>query len=119
VERGEIVAVLGAYGAGKSTLLKCISRVENPSSGSIVFLGKNIAAQRRRPDHAVQSGLVQVPEGMQIFTHLTVKENLMAGAYCRKDRKGIKDDIEKVYSLFPRLKEREKQYCRNWDFPRG
>jgi branched-chain amino acid transport system ATP-binding protein len=107
VRAGEIVAVLGANGAGKSTLLKCISRVETPGAGKITFLGKPLP---RRPYQVVQSGLAQVPEGRQIFTHLTVYENLMAGAYCRKDRKGIRADLEKVYSLFPRLKERERQY---------
>jgi branched-chain amino acid transport system ATP-binding protein len=107
VDAGEIVAVLGANGAGKSTLLKCISRVEQPGAGKIVFLGKELP---RRPWQVVRSGLVQVPEGRQIFTHLTVYENLMAGAYCRKDRDGIREDLEKVYALFPRLKERERQY---------
>jgi branched-chain amino acid transport system ATP-binding protein len=107
VDAGEIVAVLGANGAGKSTLLKCVSRLEKAVAGQITFLGKSLP---RRPYQVVQSGLVQVPEGRQIFTHLTVFENLMAGAYCRNDRKGIKEDIEKVYALFPRLKERERQY---------
>lgn len=104
---GEIVAVLGANGAGKSTLLKCISRLENPSGGSIRFMGKNLP---KRPWQVVAGGIVQVPEGRQIFTHLRVRENLLAGAYCRKDRDGIREDLERVFALFPRLKDRERQY---------
>jgi branched-chain amino acid transport system ATP-binding protein len=107
VDPGEIVAVLGANGAGKSTLLNCISRMENVVSGRILFRGKDLP---RRPYQVVQSGLVQVPEGRRIFTHLSVYENLMAGAYCRKDRRGIREDLDRVYALFPRLKERERQY---------
>jgi branched-chain amino acid transport system ATP-binding protein len=107
VESGEIVAVLGANGAGKSTLLNCISRMENAVSGRIIFRGKDLP---RRPYQVVQNGLVQVPEGRRIFTHLSVYENLMTGAYCRKDRRGIREDLDRVYALFPRLKEREGQY---------
>jgi branched-chain amino acid transport system ATP-binding protein len=107
VESGEIVAVLGANGAGKSTLLNCISRMENAVSGRISFRGKDLP---RRPYQVVQNGLVQVPEGRRIFTHLSVRENLMTGAYCRKDRRGIREDLDRVYALFPRLKEREGQY---------
>lgn len=107
VGAGEIVAVLGANGAGKSTLLKCISRVENPGAGTILFEGKPLP---RRPWQVVRRGLVQVPEGRQILTHLSVRDNLLAGAWCRSGRKEIHDDLEKVYALFPRLREREKQY---------
>lgn len=107
VAPGEIVAVLGANGAGKSTLLNCISRVENAVSGRILFRGKDLP---RRPYQVVRSGLAQVPEGRRIFTHLSVYENLMTGAYCRKDRRGIREDLDRVYALFPRLKERERQY---------
>lgn len=107
VGEGEIVAVLGSNGAGKSTLLKCISSVEKPVSGSIEFLGKPVA---KRPYEVVAEGLVHVPEGRQIFTHLTVIDNLMVGAYLRKDADGIKQDLETVYAMFPRLKERENQY---------
>ncbi len=107
VNEGEVVAVLGSNGAGKSTLLKSISSVVKPTSGSIEFLGSPV------PKHeydVVGMGLVHVPEGRQIFTHLTVYDNLMVGAFLRKDIKGIKEDLEKVYTLFPRLKEREHQY---------
>lgn len=107
VNEGEIVAVLGSNGAGKSTLLKCISSMERPVSGSIEFLGKPVS---KRPYDAVSTGLVHVPEGRQIFTHLTVIDNLMVGAYLRKDTDGIKSDLETVYKMFPRLKEREHQY---------
>lgn len=107
VNEGEIVAVLGSNGAGKSTLLKCISSVEKPTEGSITFLGKPVP---KRPYDVVGTGLAHVPEGRQIFTHLTVYDNLMVGAYLRKDLSGVKSDLEKVYELFPRLKEREKQY---------
>lgn len=107
VNEGEVVAVLGSNGAGKSTLLKCISSVVKPTSGSIEFLGNQVP---KRNYDVVGTGLVHVPEGRQIFTHLTVQDNLMVGAYLRKDVKGIKEDLEKVYTLFPRLKERHHQY---------
>ena len=107
VEEGEIVAVLGANGAGKSTLLKCISAVMKFNSGSIEFLGKPIS---NKPYELVSAGLVQVPEARQIFAKLTVAENLRIGSSLRKDKAGIKEDMERVYALFPRLKEREKQY---------
>ncbi len=107
VEEGKIVSVLGANGAGKTTLLKCISSVMKPTGGSISFAGTTVA---KKPYAVVKSGLVQAPEGRQILSSLTVYENLMVGAYLRKDKKGIGDDLEYVYSLFPRLKEREKQY---------
>lgn len=107
VNEGEIVAVLGANGAGKSTLLKCISSVMKPTGGSIEFLGKPIP---KKPYDVVESGLVHVPEGRQIFSKLTVMENLKVGCGLRKDTKGIQEDFDRVFELFPRLKEREKQY---------
>ena len=107
VEEGEIVAVLGANGAGKSTLLKCISGVMRPTGGSMEFLGKPIPS---KPHDVVASGLVQVPEARQIFAKLTVYENLRVGSGLRKDADGIRKDLERVYTMFPRLKEREKQY---------
>lgn len=107
VNEGEIVAVLGANGAGKSTLLNCISSVVKSVSGSVEFLGKQVP---KHPYDVVGMGLVHVPEGRQIFTHLTVYDNLMVGAYLRKDQKGVKEDLERVHTLFPRLKEREHQY---------
>ncbi len=107
VEEGEIVAVLGANGAGKSTLLKCISSVMKTTGGSVEFMGKPVS---KKPYEVVEAGLVQVPEARQIFTKLTVYENLRIGSNFRKDTAAIKEDIERVYSIFPRLKEREKQY---------
>ena len=107
VEEGEIVSVLGANGAGKSTLLKCISGVMRTVGGSIEYNGKPIS---RRPYENVENGLVQVPEARQIFSKLTVEENLRIGAGNRKDTAGVKADFERVYAMFPRLKEREKQY---------
>ena len=107
VNEGEIVAVLVANGAGKSTLLKCISSVMKPTGGTIEFLGNPIP---KRPYDVVESGLVHVPEGRQIFSKLTVMENLKVGCGLRKDTKGIQEDFDRVFELFPRLKEREKQY---------
>lgn len=107
VNEGEIVAVLGANGAGKSTLLKCISSVMKPTGGTIEFLGNPIP---KKPYDVVESGLVHVPEGRQIFSKLTVMENLKVGCGLRKDTKGIQEDFDRVFELFPRLKEREKQY---------
>lgn len=107
VEEGQIVAVLGANGAGKSTLLKCISSIMKPLNGTVEFMGKPVPSQ---PYDVVAAGLVQVPEGRQIFAKLTVEENLRIGSGLRKDVQGIKNDMERVYTLFPRLKERRNQY---------
>lgn len=107
VEEGEIVSVLGANGAGKSTLLKCISGVMKRTAGTIEFDGKPIS---NKPHEIVEAGLVQVPEARQIFAKLTVVENLRIGVGNRKDTEQIKKDFDRVYTMFPRLKEREKQY---------
>ena len=107
VEEGEIVSVLGANGAGKSTLLKCISAVMKRTDGTIEFMGKPIP---HKPYEIVEAGLVQVPEARQIFAKLTVMESLRVGVGNRKDADGIKRDYERVFAMFPRLKEREKQY---------
>lgn len=107
VNAGEIVAVLGANGAGKSTLLKCINSIMKPESGGITFENEKIPSE---PYNTVKRGIIHVPEGRQIFPNLTVKDNLMVGAFIRTDKEGIKKDLEKVYELFPRLKERESQY---------
>ena len=108
VNEGEIVAVLGANGAGKSTLLKCISSVEKISAGSIEFLGQSLP---NKPYDVLNKGVVHVPEGRQVFPNLTVLENLQVGAYNRQDHDEVKRDLERCYTLFPRLKEREKQYA--------
>jgi branched-chain amino acid transport system ATP-binding protein len=106
VEKGEIVTIIGANGAGKSTLLNAVSGIVKYREGSILFKGETLP---RLPHLIVKRGIVQVPEGRLIFANLTVKDNLMLGAYLRNDVEGIKRDLEMVYELFPRLKEREKQ----------
>lgn len=107
VQEGEIVAVLGANGAGKSTLLKCLSSEKKFLNGSITFAGKPLPS---KPYQVVENGMVIVPEGRQIFYKLSVKDNLRVGCCLRKDTEGIKEDFERVYTMFPRLKERENQY---------
>jgi len=107
VEAGEIVAVIGANGAGKSTTLKTISGLLRPRKGSITYEGKRI--DNISPDRIVQLGISQVPEGRRIFANLSVMENLDMGAYARKDKTKIADDLQRVFTLFPRLKERRAQ----------
>jgi branched-chain amino acid transport system ATP-binding protein len=107
VGAGEIISLIGSNGAGKSTVLLAISNIVKKSSGSVIFDGKDISALP--PDQIVATGLIQVPEGRRIFANLSVKENLEMGAYARHDRNGIKEDMEAVYTLFPRLKERARQ----------
>ncbi len=107
VPRGSIVTVLGANGAGKTTILKTISGVLDPLKGTVEFEGKQI--QRLDPDRIVRLGLGHVPEGREVFPFLTVRENLMMGAYIRNDRGGIAEDLERIYGYFPRLKERLDQ----------
>jgi branched-chain amino acid transport system ATP-binding protein len=107
VNEGEIVTLIGSNGAGKTTTLHAVSNIITKTSGLIIFEGEDIT--RTVPDNIVKTGLVQVPEGRRVFANLTVKENLEMGAFTRKDAKGIKQDMEKVYTLFPRLKERMRQ----------
>jgi len=107
VPRGSIVTVLGANGAGKTTILKTISGVLDPLKGTVEFEGKQI--QRLDPDRIVRLGLGHVPEGREVFPFLTVRENLMMGAYIRSDRAAIAGDLERIYGYFPRLKERLDQ----------
>jgi len=107
VARGQIVTLLGANGAGKTTVLKTISGILDPQKGSIEFLGQPI--QRMEADKIVRLGLSHVPEGREVFPFLTVRENLMMGAFPRKDRDGVAQDLERVYGYFPRLKERLEQ----------
>jgi len=107
VPQGNIVTLIGANGAGKSTTLRTISGLVPPASGSILFDGKEIAGH---PAHRiVAAGLAHVPEGRLVFPELSVKENLRMGAYLRRDRKGITEDLEWVCEFFPRLKERFTQ----------
>jgi len=107
VEEGQIVSLIGSNGAGKTTLLRTISGLIKASSGSVLYLGENIASISAQV--LPTKGLVQVPEGRRIFSGLTVYENLMMGAYLRKDKNGIKDDLEKVYKRFEILASRKNQ----------
>jgi branched-chain amino acid transport system ATP-binding protein len=107
VMKGKIVTVLGANGAGKTTILKTISGIIDPSKGQIRFEGEEI--QKRDPDWIVRRGVSHVPEGREVFPLLTVEENLRMGAYTRRDRDGIAEDIEMVYGYFPILRERARQ----------
>ncbi|WP_395317733.1 ABC transporter ATP-binding protein [Variovorax sp. UC74_104] len=107
VRKGEIVTVLGSNGAGKTTILKTISGIIDPRKGSIEFQGADITA--KDPAYIVQQGLSHVPEGREVFPLLSVKDNLLMGAYTRKDRDGVARDIETVYGYFPILRERAAQ----------
>ena len=107
VADGSIVALLGGNGTGKSTLLKAISGLIPVWKGEILFDGQPI--HNRKPHEIVRAGLVQVTQGKDSYPGMTVEENLMLGAFSRSDKKGVKEDLEKVYSFFPILKERRKQ----------
>jgi branched-chain amino acid transport system ATP-binding protein len=107
VEEGQIVTLVGANGAGKSTTLRAISGLLKPSKGAIRFRGVSIVG---RPAHEiVKLGISQVPEGRIVFANLTVADNLDLGAYLRRDRPGIAEDLKRVFKLFPRLQERRRQ----------
>jgi len=106
-KEGEIVAVLGANGAGKTTLLKTISGLIKPTSGQIEFLGRRIDGLA--PKNVVELGICHVPEGRGMFPYMTVLDNLELGAVRRRDKAGIKKDLEQVYELFPPLRTRAKQ----------
>jgi len=107
IDEGEIITLIGANGAGKSTTLMAISGIVPPRRGEIIFKGQ--AIHNMAPDKIVALGLSQVPEGRHIFPDLTVRENLDMGAFLRRNREGIKADIEYIYSLFPILSERRNQ----------
>lgn len=107
VEQGSIVTLIGANGAGKTTTLKTISGLIRPRSGQVLFKGQDIS--KVAPEKIVALGISQVPEGRRVFASMSVLENLEMGAYLRKDKKVIDDDMENVFSRFPRLKERRKQ----------
>ncbi len=108
VDEGEIVCLIGGNGAGKSTTLMTISGVLTPVEGNVLYQGQSIVYVR--PDNIVQMGICQVPEGRMIFPLLTVMENLDLGAYLRRDKDGIKEDLDQVFRLFPVLHERRKQH---------
>jgi branched-chain amino acid transport system ATP-binding protein len=107
VYEGEVVTLIGSNGAGKTTTLRSISGIVPPRTGRIVYQGRDITGL---PGHQVAAmGIAHSPEGRRIFPRMTVRENLEMGAFTRRDNDGIRADIERVYELFPRLKEREKQ----------
>ncbi|MDR2483130.1 MAG: ABC transporter ATP-binding protein [Treponema sp.] len=105
--QGEIITLIGSNGAGKTTALHAVSGIIKKASGRVFFDGQDISALP--PDRIVAMGLVQSPEGRRIFANLTVRDNLEMGAYLRRDRPGIRRDLEMVYGIFPRLKERRHQ----------
>lgn len=107
VKQGEIISLIGSNGAGKTTTLHSISNLIKKQSGSVIFNGVDISSLPA--EQIVRHGLIQIPEGRRIFANLTEKENLEMGSYTRKDKENIKKDLEHVYELFPRLKERIKQ----------
>ncbi|HEY4020106.1 MAG TPA: ABC transporter ATP-binding protein [Pseudonocardiaceae bacterium] len=107
VEQGEIVSLIGANGAGKSTTMRAISGIRPLSNGKIMFDGEDIT--KLRADLRVVRGISQVPEGRGVFPGMTVMENLDMGAYARKDRRKLAEDLERVFTLFPRLAERRTQ----------
>jgi len=107
VDEGEVVTLIGSNGAGKSTTLRSIAGLTAPRRGSVKFNGAEIGALP--PQEVVGRGISLSPEGRRVFPRLTVRENLELGAYLRKDRSAIDTDLDRVYSLFPRLKERDRQ----------
>ena len=104
LEQGEVVALIGANGAGKTTTLRAITGLKQPAEGEIWFEDQRI--DRLRPADIVARGIAMVPEGRHVYPFMTVKDNLLMGAYRRKDKPGIKQDLERVFARFPRLKER-------------
>jgi len=107
VEEGEIAALIGANGAGKTTTLRVISGLKKPTSGEIWFDQRNIA--QMNPEKIVEFGIAHVPEGRRVFSNMTVYENIILGAFSRKDKDGIEKDVKERYRQFPRLGERKGQ----------
>jgi branched-chain amino acid transport system ATP-binding protein len=107
VDKGEIVTIIGANGAGKSTMLKTTSGLLRPRRGKITLEGEDITGMKAH--EIVMKGVIQVPEGRRVFGRLTVKENLEMGAFTSRDNRKNLDNLERVYAMFPRLKERSKQ----------
>ena len=107
VREGELVTLIGSNGAGKTTTMKAITGTLPLAGGDIAYMGKSIRGQG--PWDLVKQGLAMVPEGRGVFTRMSIMENLYMGAYIRNDKQGIEDDIEKMFAIFPRLKERRTQ----------
>jgi branched-chain amino acid transport system ATP-binding protein len=107
VEQGEIVALIGANGAGKTSTLRAITALARPSSGEILFGGRRI--DRLGPAAVVALGISMVPEGRHVYPFMSVKDNLLMGAYLRKDKPEIRQDLDRIYTRFPRVKERLRQ----------
>ncbi|WP_321313304.1 ABC transporter ATP-binding protein [Halarcobacter sp.] len=107
LEEGETITLIGANGAGKSSILKAITGLKKPSSGEVIFNGESLNGVS--PSKIVEKGIAMTPEGRRVFPYMSVKDNLLMGAFTRKDKDGIKEDLEKVLEKFPRLKERYKQ----------
>ncbi len=107
VEKGEIISLIGSNGAGKTTTLHALSNLIKKTDGQVTFNGEDITDLS--PNHIVERRLIQVPEGRRIFANMSVKENLEMGAFSRSDKAGIKADMEHVFELFPRMKERVRQ----------
>ena len=107
VDEGDVVTLIGSNGAGKSTTLRSISGLTPPRQGTIKFDGTEIGEVP--PQEIVQMGISLSPEGRHVFSRMSVRENLELGAYLRRDKDGIRSDLDRVFDLFPRLKERERQ----------
>lgn len=107
VKEGEVISLIGSNGAGKTTTLHAISNIIKKESGKVIFAGQDVT--NVSADKIVKRNLIQVPEGRRIFLNMSVKENLEMGAYTRNDKANIKNDLAKVYELFPRMKERINQ----------
>jgi branched-chain amino acid transport system ATP-binding protein len=107
LEEGETITLIGANGAGKSSILKAITGLKKPTSGEVIFNGEILNGME--PSKIVEKGIAMTPEGRRVFPYMTVKDNLLMGAFTRSDKDGIAEDLEKVLQKFPRLKERFNQ----------